>query len=152
MVLTEIVKLAVRWIFRHLKHAAILLYGKKEGKDSEKNVRWKKSWQQQRNTQQKKRLHRLNCLIQSVPRVEVIILRDDESPSLGFVRRPHPLYPEFAVQMTWFSRIECQANGREGMVYVWVSKQENLDYERPHRRKRFCKTYRGHIRDVFVSA
>jgi len=83
--------------------------------------------------------------------MDVRILRDDETPSLGFIRRPHPCWPEFAIQMTWFTRIEFQANGREGMVYVWVSKEENLDYERPHRRKRFCKTYRGMERSVFVS-
>jgi hypothetical protein len=45
--------------------------------------------------------------------------------------------------MTWFTVIEFQANGREGMVYVWVSKVENKDYERGVARKRFCRTYRG---------
>ncbi len=84
--------------------------------------------------------------------MDIRFLLEGDKPSPGFVRRPHPLYPEFAVQMTWFTRIECQANGREGMIYVWVSKRENLDYERPHRRKRFCRTYRGMARDVFVSA
>lgn len=73
----------------------------------------------------------------------VVALRDNENPSPGFVRRPRPVWPEFAVRMTWFSKIEFQANGREGMVYVWVSKEENWEYERGHTRKRFCKTYRG---------
>jgi len=83
--------------------------------------------------------------------MEVHILRDDEIPTRGFIRRPHPVWMEFAKQMTWFSRIEIRPNGTPDMVYVWVSRQENLDYERPHRRKRFCRTYRGQARNVFVS-
>ena len=77
----------------------------------------------------------------------VRILSVTDKPSIGFVRRPHPLWPEFAVKMTWFSKIEFQANGREGMVYVWVSKEENKAYERPHKRERFCRTYRGQLRN-----
>jgi hypothetical protein len=45
--------------------------------------------------------------------------------------------------MTWFSVMAFQANGREGMVYVWVLKVENKEYERGVSRKRYCKTYRG---------
>ena len=73
----------------------------------------------------------------------VRILSENDKPSIGFVRRPRPVWPEFAVKMTWFSRLEFQANGREGLVYCWVDKKENYEYERGHIRRRFCKTYRG---------
>ncbi len=70
-------------------------------------------------------------------------LSDTELPSSGYIRRPHPVWLEFAKQMTWFSRIEIKPNGTPDMVYVWVLKKENREYERPHIRKRFCRTYRG---------
>lgn len=70
------------------------------------------------------------------------ILSDTDKPSEGFVRRPRPVIPEFAVKMTWFSEMEFQANGRCGHVYCWVKKDENYEYERGHIRTRFCKTYR----------
>ncbi len=66
-----------------------------------------------------------------------------ESPSPGFIRRQHPVWLEFAKQMTWFSRIEIRPNGTPDMVYVWVLRKENRDYERGHERKRFCRSYRG---------
>lgn len=82
------------------------------------------------------------------PRVEmqIRIISETEKPPVGWIRRPRPCWPEFAIKMTWFSEMAFQANGREGLVYVWVRKDENLDYERPHRRLRFCKTYRGRVR------
>lgn len=92
-------------------------------------------------------------MIKSVPRgaklntdareVSFRVLSGTDKPSKGFVRRPRPVWPEFAIKMTWFSRIEFSVNGRDGMVYCWVSKEENAAYERGHMRKRFCKTYRG---------
>lgn len=82
--------------------------------------------------------------------MQVRLLGDTDKPSLGYVRRPHPLWPEFAFQMTWFSVIECQANGRDGMIYVWVPKSENWEYERGHERKRFCRTYRGTPRNILI--
>lgn len=78
-------------------------------------------------------------------------LAGKDEPSLGFVRRPHPVWLEFAKQMTWFSAIEIRPNGTPEMVYVWVNKVENREYERGVPRKRFCKTYRGEARNVFVS-
>ncbi len=75
--------------------------------------------------------------------MDVRILLDHETPSSGMVRRSHPVWLEFAKQMTWFSRIEIRPNGTPEMVYVWVLKSENRDYERGHCRKRFCRTYRG---------
>jgi hypothetical protein len=79
------------------------------------------------------------------------ILSDTDQPSQGFVRRPHPVWLEFAKQMTWFSRIEIRPNGTPEMVYVWVSRKENTEYERGVPRRRYCKTYRGQNRSVFVS-
>lgn len=73
----------------------------------------------------------------------VRFLRDDEKPTSGFIRRSHPIWLEFAKQMTWFTRLEVRPNGTPGMVYVWVLKVENKEYERGVDRKRYCKTYRG---------
>ena len=75
--------------------------------------------------------------------MEIKILRETETPSIGYIRRPHPVWLEFAKQMTWFSRIEIRPNGTPEMVYVWVSRKENYAYERGHDRKRFCRSYRG---------
>lgn len=71
------------------------------------------------------------------------VLRDGQKPTFGFVKRSHPVLMDFARQMTWFSVMEVQPNGIPEMVYVWVLKSENKDYERGVDRKRFCRTYRG---------
>lgn len=78
--------------------------------------------------------------------MEIRFLQRNEKPSQGFVRRERPCWIEFAQRMTWFSEMEFQPNGTEGMVYVWIKREENREYEQGHRRTRFCRTYRGAYR------
>lgn len=77
--------------------------------------------------------------------MKVRFLSRSEKPSKGLIRRPHPVWPEFADKMTWFSKIELQPNGSQGMYYCWVIGYENHQYEKPVKRKRFCTTYKGRV-------
>lgn len=74
------------------------------------------------------------------------VLAHGETPTPSFVRRQSPIWPEFAERMTWFSEQLWERNGDPGMVYVWVLKCENQEYEKGVRRQRFCKTYCGNVR------
>ena len=81
--------------------------------------------------------------MQQLPTVRV--LKRGEAPSSGFVRRKLPVFPEFAERMTWFTRQEWERNGDPEMVYLWVLREENKDYEKSVRRQRYCQSYRGHV-------
>lgn len=74
------------------------------------------------------------------------ILERGQSPSIGFVRRERPIFPEFALRMTWFTRQEWERNGDPDTFYVWVLASENREYQRGYRRTRFCLTYRRKTR------
>ncbi len=61
----------------------------------------------------------------------------------GWVRRNHPVFPEFVRHCSWWPNQIHQRNGTPEMVYLWIPKEDNLAYERGRKRTRFCVTYRG---------
>ena len=69
------------------------------------------------------------CSNSVLPQVRVLTEADEPSP--GFVSRPRPVWPEFALRATWWPIQEHQSLSDESlMVILWIPKADNLAYER----------------------
>ena len=75
----------------------------------------------------------------------VRVLEVGDKPSAGFVRRKHPVIPEFISHFTLFPTQEWEKNG-EDTVYLWVPAEDNRAYERFVPRKRYCPNYKRSVK------
>lgn len=67
----------------------------------------------------------------SVPQVQVRVLKDGENPSKGFCQRRGPVYPEFVIHASWWPVQEHQPLIDDpDMIVLWIPKADNLAYER----------------------
>lgn len=93
---------------------------------------------------------------------QVRVLSNGDTPSPGFVRRSHHVWPEFVIHAPWWPIQEHQRISDDSdMVILWIPKADNLAYERGEHfrkqhivhRKRWCDARwkitalaRGHTR------